>query len=774
MGKREAVAVTLVVVLFGVTSAVAQTPEAADGACVETLRKIGEIGSHDGVLKGTLRIKNALKTVPGRANPSMMRYFEGIDERTGSEAWPPDPNSLLPGPTLRVGVGERVELTFLNKVDVGAFPKDSLDRAERGLGTGCDEATNITPAATVKNWYPGVRGDTYPNCFHGSSTGNIHFHGLHVSPSGFADNVLVQVRPDPKVDEAQVAQIFKEVFAQCAEQDGSLPWKLVPAAFREFNEKAVKNYDLHAIWKGVRGPIQVDGREVPALPLENQLSPENEENIAHGRWPQYFAGAFPNCFKVTDGAVRKGQDAKTHMAQAPGTHWYHSHKHGSTSINLYNGLAGPMIVEGDYDEDLEKIYPDLRATQKVMIVQTFMDLPDLLRGATQGFKPNMTNGSEVKRGVGGGLQTAPTIVMQPEEIQLWRIINAMVNTPSITASFSGPSGTKVDNGPTFRQIAQDGVQFSPKNYRDQPLTTLDGNGSPMITLAPGQRIDILVRAPALPEGKETQTYELSGVTVGNAAGVGVVNLTVCGKPKDPVRQFPIGDETDPGYNYPVFPEFLKLSGETVRIQRKVSFDWEQYRINAAPAQDACPGPPACTKRVNPRHSLPLSDERMKKLGITKDRAPIFMVDGEQFSEGKYYQTMQLGQVEEWTISNTTNVPHPFHIHVSPFQVLEVFDPNVDPLKPLTYAEPVWQDVVMVPAGLKYSADVVPYDAAKFTGALVVDANGRATTPGWVKIRSRFADFDGSFVLHCHILGHEDRGMMQLVRVVDAATTETHH
>jgi FtsP/CotA-like multicopper oxidase with cupredoxin domain len=32
------------------------------------------------------------------------------------------------------------------------------------------------------------------------------------------------------------------------------------------------------------------------------------------------------------------------------------------------------------------------------------------------------------------------------------------------------------------------------------------------------------------------------------------------------------------------------------------------------------------------------------------------------------------------------------------------------------------------------------------------------------MRSRFADYPGQFVLHCHILIHEDRGMMQLVEV----------
>jgi FtsP/CotA-like multicopper oxidase with cupredoxin domain len=46
--------------------------------------------------------------------------------------------------------------------------------------------------------------------------------------------------------------------------------------------------------------------------------------------------------------------------------------------------------------------------------------------------------------------------------------------------------------------------------------------------------------------------------------------------------------------------------------------------------------------------------------------------------------------------------------------------------------------------------------------------------GSVKMRSRFADYTGKYVLHCHILGHEDRGMMQLVEVIDNKTTVKHH
>ena len=53
------------------------------------------------------------------------------------------------------------------------------------------------------------------------------------------------------------------------------------------------------------------------------------------------------------------------------------------------------------------------------------------------------------------------------------------------------------------------------------------------------------------------------------------------------------------------------------------------------------------------------------------------------------------------------------------------------------AEPVWLDTVVVPS------------------------NG-----GSVTFRSRFLDFTGKYVLHCHMMNHEDMGMMQVVEVYD--------
>ena len=44
------------------------------------------------------------------------------------------------------------------------------------------------------------------------------------------------------------------------------------------------------------------------------------------------------------------------MGQAPGTHWYHAHKHGSTAINVMEGMSGAFIIEGKYDDDLDVAY----------------------------------------------------------------------------------------------------------------------------------------------------------------------------------------------------------------------------------------------------------------------------------------------------------------------------------------------------------------------------------------------------------------------------------
>ena len=104
----------------------------------------------------------------------------------------------------------------------------------------------------------------------------------------------------------------------------------------------------------------------------------------------------------------------------------------------------------------------------------------------------------------------------------------------------------------------------------------------------------------------------------------------------------------------------------------------------------------------------------------------FTVDGKAFDPARVDQAVRVGTVEEWTLRNTSPMDHPIHLHVWPMQLVET---NGQPAQEATR-----QDVVNVPA------------------------------QGNVKVRVAFDTFGGRTVYHCHILDHEDLGMMGVVDV----------
>ena len=103
----------------------------------------------------------------------------------------------------------------------------------------------------------------------------------------------------------------------------------------------------------------------------------------------------------------------------------------------------------------------------------------------------------------------------------------------------------------------------------------------------------------------------------------------------------------------------------------------------------------------------------------------FTINGEAFNMDVINTTVQLGHIEEWTLINATTMEHPFHLHVWPMQVLSIGGTAIDDVE--------YQDVVNIPAN---SQSVV---------------------------RVHFDQFDGKAVYHCHILDHEDLGMMGIIQ-----------
>ncbi|MBO0697626.1 MAG: multicopper oxidase domain-containing protein, partial [Zavarzinella sp.] len=115
----------------------------------------------------------------------------------------------------------------------------------------------------------------------------------------------------------------------------------------------------------------------------------------------------------------------------------------------------------------------------------------------------------------------------------------------------------------------------------------------------------------------------------------------------------------------------------------------------------------------------------------------------------------LGTTELWTLrvkSGEFIKPdlHPFHVHVNPFQVVIIRARKKDG---------TWVDVSQLAA----DPDQRPWLdlLGKWKDTLVVDSNHEVT------VGMRFADWAGRTVLHCHILDHEDQGMMRVVDILQA-------
>jgi FtsP/CotA-like multicopper oxidase with cupredoxin domain len=102
------------------------------------------------------------------------------------------------------------------------------------------------------------------------------------------------------------------------------------------------------------------------------------------------------------------------------------------------------------------------------------------------------------------------------------------------------------------------------------------------------------------------------------------------------------------------------------------------------------------------------------------------------------------QDPEFRISSK-GVDHPFHIHINPMWVLRIDVPDENGDLHNILPEPRWMDTAPIPR------------------------NG-----GRVVFRTRFDDFVGTWVHHCHILLHEDMGMMQVVECTDRAEDVNYH
>ena len=356
----------------------------------------------------------------------------------------------------------------------------------------------------------------------------------------------------------------------------------------------------------------------------------------------------------------------TGRPQPAGMFWYHPHKHGSTTHQAWEGLSGAIIVEGDIDE-----VPEIKNIRERVIVLNGLlvnpagEVPRAAIVPNAGFSPFSpipSQPTDIILTMNGQLR--PEIDIQPGEVQRWRFLNAAPHR-FFWLNLDGHD---------FYQIGQDGIPFA----APRPVKR--------ILMAPGNRVEFLVK------GGDVGRYDLhadqyeQGHPGGARPGWVIATMAVNGTNRnDPLPTKLV----EP----PKMPDLPIANRREIRFKGEISGNEEKGEYVGSHDHSGGMRPPVQ-----------------------------FYLDGKTFELNRIDQKVLAGTVEEWTLINEDVFQHPFHIHVNPFQVVDI---NGQP----TYDD-TWWDVIALPS------------------------KGRLT------VRMYFRpDIDGKTVYHCHILPHEDNGMM---------------
>jgi FtsP/CotA-like multicopper oxidase with cupredoxin domain len=422
--------------------------------------------------------------------------------------------------------------------------------------------------------------------------------------------------------------------------------------------------------------------------------------------------------------------------QAEGTHWYHPHKHGSVGLQLVNGMSGALVIVGPFDDWLNGFYQAAGGlTEQLLLIQQIDTTLNFFKPQTSPLAPPqpLING-----------QANPIITMQQGEVQRWRFA-AETTTGTTQLEISFPANFSI------KQIAQDGVQFAPQNYQSQPLLA---QGLQKFTLAPGNRADFLVQAPQTPA-----SHRVTFRVVGNVAD------SVLRETQARQRQLP---QRAASSAPPLL--IVQVSNTSKPMTLPLPQQWPQMPSFLADVQDT-----EIINQNNPRRVT------FSMQGNPGQQPNSFYINGKQFDPTCVNLSMQISTAEQWMVQNSSAPQHPFHIHTNPFQIIQVGN---QPLPPPW----VWWDTFALPsiASTPHDVNAGPIfnnqDAQQKCPGVCTNVsatwNGQWTTtvPGqmsvcgclsWgsITIRQRFLDYTGEYVIHCHFLGHEDRGMMLATQTV---------
>ncbi len=149
----------------------------------------------------------------------------------------------------------------------------------------------------------------------------------------------------------------------------------------------------------------------------------------------------------------------------------------------------------------------------------------------------------------------------------------------------------------------------------------------------------------------------------------------------------------------------------------------QFRVRGKPAPRA--HIPFTLARIQ-HYKVPTKIAKTWRFGLTSDNH--WTINGKRFNPKRVDHKVRLGSTERWKLVNTTDFTHYIHLHEELWRTLQR-----DGHKP-----PDWE------RGYEDTWRLDPHES--------------------VVVAARFTDYTGKFMIHCHMLDHEDNGMMATFKV----------
>lgn len=387
--------------------------------------------------------------------------------------------------------------------------------------------------------------------------------------------------------------------------------------------------------------------------------------------------------------------------EPPGLYWYHPHVHGLAERDLLGGASGALIVDG-----IQNVQPAVEGLrERVLIIRDQEQVQKSMEGAG-----NCGNGIPFQ-----------DISVNYVPIDSDGLSSPVTFTPAVLQMATGETefwrisnstaDTILDLQVLYDGVAQTlqvvGIDAVPVNSQDgiQPGALIPVT---RFRLPVAGRVEFLVKAPD--SSVKVAKLMTNNINTGSAGDC------------DPTR--------------PIFNIALTGDGEAEmaakdhKVGRFTALSTSQQRFGGLSDE------PVSTTRV-----LQFTENQPTQFFITVAGQVPVVFDN---NNPPAIVTTQ-GSVEKWIVQNLAQENHEFHMHQIHFKVLsqDNFEINGNPRAPAIHGQ--YLDMIEVPF---WDSTNVPMSKAPQV-ELLMDFRGMDI---------------GDFVYHCHILSHEDLGMMAIIRV----------